>query len=247
QQTLIIVGSDHGLTPTHSHFDSLYYLENKGYKPLYYTNIFKHFFNADTSVMVSGNSMAHYYFKNGGKWETNTYRNDIPQLIDELADRPEIDIVCAREEEGKIYVRGDNGDANIWFDGEGMINYRSISGDIFGYGLKTIKMLLNEGISNSIKTEYPDAIVQILQLFESPRTGDVVLSAKPGFDLRATHEKPEHCGSHGSLRKEHMMVPILINEKVEKDHARTVDIFPTIIKHLGSNIPEDIDGESLIS
>ena len=66
ENTLIIIASDHGLTPTHTHFDTLFYLEDKGFKPLYYTNIFKHLFNADSSVMVSGNSMAHYYLHRAG-------------------------------------------------------------------------------------------------------------------------------------------------------------------------------------
>ena len=95
-------------------------------------------------------------------------------------------------------------------------------------------------------SNYPDAIVQLLQLFESRRTGDLLISAKPGIDLRARHENPEHCGSHGSLVKSHMMVPIVMNKKVNSSYVRSSDIYPTILKYLDIEIPSGIDGKSLI-
>ena len=247
EQTLIIIGSDHGLTPTHSHFDSLFFLENKGYKPLYYTNIFKHYFNADSSVMVSGNSMAHYYFKNGGGWAEKTYCEDIPLIVDELANRPEIDVVCVRGRDGKIRVINDRGEALVWSDDGKLLNYKPISCDPLGYGFSFEKIDYEKALALSINTDYPDAVLQISQLFESPRTGDVVISAKPGFDLRATHENPEHHGSHGSLYKDHALVPLIINKKVKRAYARTVDVFPTIVEYLGLEVPENVDGKSLFS
>ncbi len=104
-----------------------------------------------------------------------------------------------------------------------------------------------EALSNTYNTEYPDALLQIIQVLESPRTGDLVLSANHGYDLRARHEKPEHCSSHGALFRDHMIVPLVINTKLKKEHVRTVDVFPTILSLLGQPLPENLDGVSLVN
>ena len=101
--TLFVIGSDHGLTPTHSHFDSVGFLLLRGLRPLYHTNVFRHFLDADSSVMVSGNSMAHYYFKNADGWERHTLCGETEDVVNELCDRPEIDLVCARAQDGKCW------------------------------------------------------------------------------------------------------------------------------------------------
>jgi hypothetical protein len=107
-------------------------------------------------------------------------------------------------------------------------------------------MSSEEALANSFNTEYPDALLQIIQLLEAPRTGDLVLSAAPGYDLRARHENPEHRSSHGALFRDHMLVPLVMNAKVNKEYLRTVDIFPTILSALGYPVPSNIDGISLV-
>ena len=196
--------------------------------------------------MVSGNSMAHYYFKKGNSWKETPYFNDLAGLSEELAHRPETDIVCVRDVDNKVRVLSERGSAELWFDDKKQINYKLITEDPFGYIKTKSKQTSQQVLASSIKSEYPDAPLQILQLFESPRTGDVVISAKPGFDLRATHENPEHCGSHGSLHRDHMLVPIIMNKNSSSDYARTVDIFPTITEHLGLNTLDNLDGNSLL-
>ncbi len=247
-ETLFVVASDHGLTPTHSHFDSLGFLQKRGFKTLYYTNVLRHFFDANASVMVSGNSMAHCYFKNSDGWKRHTHYEEIKDMADELSVRPEIDIVCVRtggENEAEVVrIMNSRGEALVNFDREGRVRYRTLKGDPLGYGsLADERMDSYESFERTIDTDYPDALVQILQLFESPRTGDMVLSAKPGYDLRATHENPEHRGSHGSLHKEHMTVPVLISLPTQRDHLRTADIFPMMARYLGLDVPEGIDGK----
>jgi arylsulfatase A-like enzyme len=103
-----------------------------------------------------------------------------------------------------------------------------------------------DALENSYNTEYPDAILQIVQLLESPRTGDLVLSAAHGYDLRAKHEKPEHRSSHGALFRDHMIVPFATNAKIKKEYMRTVDVFPTILSCLNQHVPENLDGVSLV-
>lgn len=246
ESTLFVIGSDHGLTPTHSHFDSLGFLRRRGLRPLYHTNVFRHLFDADSSVMVSGNSMAHYYFKNAAGWESPTLCGETEDLVDELCDRPEIDLVCARAEAGEVKVKSARGEAFVGRGAGGRVRYRAVSGDPLGLGPRA-DMDAAASLDASLDSDYPDAAVQIVQLFESPRTGDVVLSSRPGYDLRATHERPEHRGSHGSLHRDHMLVPLLVSGKTRRDRARTADIFPTILSHMGLRAPDGIDGESLFS
>ena len=42
------------------------------------------------------------------------------------------------------------------------------------------------------------------KFFKGDRTGDLVLSADPGYDLRARYEYPEHHATHGALNAEQM-------------------------------------------
>ena len=94
-------------------------------------------------------------------------------------------------------------------------------------------------------SDYPDAIAQIVQLFKSPRCGDIVISAETGYDLRKDYEYPEHKSSHGSLKREHMVVPLIINKKINDKNIRTVDLFPTILNYLGKDLIDGIDGKNL--
>lgn len=246
-ETLLVIGSDHGLSSTHSHFDSLEFMNQSGYKTFYYPNIFKHLFDADAVNMISGNSMSHLYFKNGSGWDRKTYIEELDSIVNDLIERPEVDIVAGINLDGKIVIKSSRGEAITWIENENKFRYEVVSSDPFGFKEVSSSFNHREALEKTLDTNYPDAIVQIIQLFDSPRTGDLVVSAKPGFDLRAKHENPEHCSSHGSLIREHMIAPIAMNLKSKTKFVRTVDIYPTILKFLDVEIPNSIDGNSLIA
>lgn len=243
--TLIAIGSDHGLTPTHSHFDTPLFTDKLGYKTLHHTNIFNHFIDADASVMVSGNSMAHIYIKSKDGWQRNAYMDETENVVNELLGRNEIDIVAGLRSDSRIGIKSSRGEALAW-NSNGSIMYQVSGSDPFGYKKMPKKITQDSALKHSFQTNYPDAVVQLLQLFESRRTGDLVISAKPGIDLRARDEHPEHCGSHGSLVKDHMMVPIVLSSKVKSPYVRSSDLYPTILKYLDIEIPPGVDGKSLI-
>jgi len=243
--TLIAIGSDHGLTPTHSHFDTPLFMEKLGYKTLYHTNILNHLIDADASVMISGNSMAHIYIKSKDGWKRNAFMDETENVVNELLGRNEIDIVAGIRSDSKIGIKSARGEALAW-NANGNVMYQVVGSDPFGYKKLPKKLTPDSAYKHSYDTNYPDALVQLLQLFESRRTGDLVISAKPGIDLRARHESPEHCGSHGSLVKDHMMVPIVVSNKANSTFVRSSDIYPTILKYLDIEIPPGIDGKPLI-
>ena len=243
--TLLLIVSDHGLSQTHSHFDLLEYMNRNGFKTFYYPNIFKNLFNASAANMVSGNSMSNLYFKGKKSWDDfNT--DEISDFINQLVQRPEIDILLAKQSNDRIKILSKRGSAKTWIDSENKINYEVMDSDPFGYEALPPVMTIYESLQNTYNTNYPDALVQINQLFESPRTGDIIVTASPGHDLRAKHENPEHRSSHGSLIKDHMLVPIAINTDISKEFIRTVDLFPTILKLLGYELPQLLDGKSLV-
>ena len=245
EDTLIAIGSDHGLTPTHSHFDTPLFMEKLGYSTIYHTNIFNNIIKANASVMVSGNSMAHIYIKSKDGWGRNSYMEESEQVVNELLGCNEVDIVAGICEDSSVGIKSTRGEAKASYV-DGKIKYRVNGGDPFGYGKMPGTFTPESALKRSFDTNYPDALVQLLQLFESRRTGDLVISAKPGIDLRARDENPEHCGSHGSLVREHMLVPIVMNRKIKGRYIRSADIYPTILKFLDLDLPPEIDGRVLI-
>jgi len=87
---------------------------------------------------------------------------------------------------------------------------------------------------------------RILAYFRSPRAGDMIVFAAPGWDFGGTHK-----GGHGGIRaEEDMHVPLLLAgpgvPHTRVDVARTVDLAPTLLQLLGKPVPKDYDGQSLL-
>ncbi len=238
EQTLLAIVSDHGLTATHTHLDLTRILEKKGFKILQYPNIFRNFFGADCSVMVSGNSMAHIYFRDAAA----KVKKNIGQC---LASRKEIDIVMRPEENGWIAISSHRGKGRVRME-KNTIFYETSGGDPFGFQPMNREMTKDAQLELTFETQYPDALLQVCQIFESSRSGDIVVSANTGFDLRARFEFPEHRASHGAINKDHISVPVMLNTKIQNRPSRTVDIYPTILEHMGMETPKDTDGSSLL-
>ncbi len=184
-----------------------------------------------------------------------------PGLLDELLNEEAVDILAGRDRDGYIVARSKRGKARLKLHGD-EIEYHVDGTDPFGYEsnvaqdfspakcvaqtFRSANIGRSKDLRYTIDTDYPDAPYQLAHIFHSPRCGDVILSAKPGFDLRLKYEDPEHKSSHGSLHREHMIVPLLCNAPLGGRIGRTVDVFPTYLKLMGHSVLENIDGESLI-
>ncbi|HNO09343.1 MAG TPA: alkaline phosphatase family protein, partial [bacterium] len=246
-QTVIAICSDHGLSQTHTHFDVPVYMETSlGFKTLFYTNIFR--WNPDASAQVSGNGMVHIYFKNGD-WRKSCFYEDIIRFpinpVDDFLKHEAVDLVITRMQNGEARVDSRRGTGFIKEENERIL-YRVEGKDPFGFEVLPPSMSRNEALARTFETNYPDALVQIVQNFHSPRCGDMMLSATIGYDLRFRWENPEHKSSHGSLHREHMMTPFCWSVPITTDHVRTVDVFPSMLKILGKDIPEGVDGVSFV-
>ena len=245
-ETLLWIFSDHGLTKTDTHFCVNTFLEEHGIPPFYYPKIL-HRLGKKAANMVSGNGMTHLYFKGDQSWNESTPREYLekryPNLISDLLKEEAVDLLAVRNQTGGVDVLSKLGEATIQLEAT-RVSYQVVTKDPFGFNPLPKEMDAASVLEQTINSTYPDAIWQLAHLFKASRTGDIVLSAKPGFDLRKAYEVPEHKGSHGSLHVDHMLVPILTNADFPESVLRTIDVFPTTLALLGVPIPKNIDGIS---
>ena len=126
-----------------------------------------------------------------------------------------------------------DGEAALGLEGD-CYTYCYNGGDPLRLGLQHNGINRSKALEHTIDTDFPDALEQIWHLFKSDRTGDIIVTAKNGYDLRGWREFPEHRSSHGALSKEHMVVPILSNRPLaDGGGMRTVDIFSTVTDGMG--------------
>ncbi len=248
--TLFVVSSDHGLTTTHTHFELWSFLDELGFNTLYYPKILRN--GCDAASMVSGNGMAHVYLKKGDTWAERPSCDEIrsmgdTDLVEALLSREAIDLVAVRAHDQGVLVWGRRGMAEIQETRNGL-SYRVREGkDPFGYGDMPVEMTQEEALSATFDTDYPDAPYQLLKVIGSSRSGDVIVSARKGYDLRIRHEHPEHRASHGSLHRDHMHVPLFMNTQIPADYVRTVDLFPAMLRLTGHSVEGDIDGTDFVA
>lgn len=255
EDTLIVLVSDHGLSETHTHFDVGPWLESqKKIKTFYYSNIFK--FNFDAVSMISGNGMANLYFKGQNGWGYRKTFEEISHaslILDELRFRPEIDLVVTEGADGSIHFQNGVGHGSFRYDSTTDRIFYKIDRQLDPLGVFDLQkpspadgFSMEDSKRLTFLSHYPDVFYQMYKLFQSPRTGDVVISARSGFDLREKFEHPLHKGSHGSICPEHMFVPLVMNAKIDRKFVRSQDVFPTVLKLMVKDVPIGIDGVSLI-
>jgi len=247
QNTLLIISSDHGLTSTHTHLDLAGFFSQRGLSTLRYPLIFKN--KPNVSVMISGNAMGHVYLRDiipdRPLYGSEVY-DSMGSLLRELVEMPEIDFLAWRESDRIFSVEGSCGRALVIRTANDF-TYLPETGDPLGLGETSQSLSQMESLEATIDSEYPDALVQIAQIFLSSRTGDILVTSKNGYDLRDSWEWPEHHGTHGSLSREHMIVPFIMNRNDWMNRAtRTADFFPSILKWAGRKVPNNIDGVSLV-
>lgn len=255
--TLIMITSDHGMSNTHTHIDLPRHLDRLGWRCLHYPLLWRR--RTQSASMVSGNGMGHLYFKEGGSdnqkstgkpqkgWGERLSFEKLSQMgaIKPLLEIEGLAFVAGQSEEGAIIVQDRNGVGKITCETE-TFSYQFQGADPLGYGIPYQNLSFRDALIQTYDSEYPDGLVQLWQLFQGDRTGDLVLSAHPGYDLRARYEYPEHRTTHGALNAEQMFVPLAINLPIETEFIRTADLFPTVLSQFGRAVePSQIDGRIL--
>jgi hypothetical protein len=248
ETSLLAMGADHGHTEVHRHFSLESFIERRGLKTLYFPKQVRRWLGANAAVMVAGNGMGHIYLKGPEKWTSrppaDVHLESHPTLVDDLLAEEAVDQIIYRDADGRVQVRSRRGAAAITLGREKVL-YDVRGNDPFGYPSLPREMTRQEALARTLDTDYPDAPVQVAQVFDSPRAGDFLVSATRGWDLR-THERVDHRSCHGTLHREHMKVPFAISHKTADRPTRSVDVFPTILNLFKKPVPPDLDGVSLI-
>jgi hypothetical protein len=252
-RSLLMIGADHGHTEVKRHFDLEGFIERRGHKTLYFPKKFRNWVGAKAAVMVAGNGMGHIYIKGPATWRDRPSGGELlegdPTLVDELLAEEAVDHVMFRpDDSGTVEVRSARGRASIRLEGD-LVHYQVHGSDPFDYPPLPTTMTRDEVLRHTAETTYPDAPLQVAQVFDSPRAGDFILSARYGWDLREREGHIDMQSCHGSLHREHMTVPFVTNHPVA-DPARvprSVDAFPTILDLLGRPTPAGVDGRSLVA
>jgi hypothetical protein len=241
------MSSDHGHTETKVHLDLTGLLSDLDYSVFEHPNIYSR--KVDAAVMVSGNSFANIYLASQGEWERPLTDHELEgehrRVLRALSLREEVEWIAFRKDGGVAKIMSASGQALLDKVGD-HYTYDYEGTDPLRLGLPHGRVRSSEALSLTMETDFPDALEQIWQLFTSERTGDIVVTSKPGYDLRGWRERPEHHSSHGALCREHMRVPILSSRPLSSEGpARTVDLFPTIADSLGLNPTKPHFGRSL--
>ena len=255
--TLIMITSDHGMSNTHTHIDLPRHLDNSGWRCLHYPLLWRR--RTRSASMVSGNGMTHLYFREGGSengrsmskppngWGEGLSFEQLSRMgvIQPMLEIEGLALVAGQSEGGAIIVQNRSGIGRITCEGA-TFSYQFQGSDPLGYGTPYHNLSYRDALVHTYNSEYPDGLVQLWQIFQGDRTGDLVLSADPGYDLRARYEYPEHHATHGALNAEQMFVPLAINFPIETEFIRTVDLFPTVLSQFGCTVePSQIDGQIL--
>lgn len=245
EQTHLWIVSDHGHSPVQHHDDLAEHFRKDGFRTLAHPWTFGN--SHQLAVMVSGNAMAHLYLDLDRRerpfWPAleGAWR----EQVDELVTRPSVDLMVLPLTAATAEVRGNGRGAALIEASRGKFSYRPQTGDPLGIG-EVPPVDAVEALEATTSSDYPDGIVQIASLVGSPRCGEVLLSASRNWDFRERYEPIPHVSSHGALHREHMLVPLVVNQPPRRAPLRTVDVMPSALTALGREVPAGLDGRSFL-
>jgi hypothetical protein len=222
----IVLTADHGLTATHTHVDLRALVEERVGPTIAFPLLTKR--QPHACVCESGNAMANVYLRGESGWKEPPSPARCRELAAELLRIDGIDSVAIRSER--------TGGAELWTkDGVGEVGFEDGTlyqrGPLFGDAFE--RATPHEALTRSYDERWPDAAFALASLFASPRTGDLLVSAAEGFDLRAHREWPEHHASHGALHRAHTVVPLWSSAPLPAAPLRTLDVFAYVLERAG--------------
>jgi len=184
----------------------------------------------------------------------------LPEL---LANQEAIELVVVRAGDNAVRVYNKNGIGiieRIIRDKQKLYRYRVVKGvDPLGYSTSCPAAKLMDGkyhdaevwLKASIDTPHPDCVVQLIELSDSPRSGDIMLFARDGWDFDSP-KHPSNRGGHGGIVRHEIIVPWIwagpgIPHGRTIRAARTVNLMPTMLELIGraERIKIKLDGISI--
>ena len=227
----ILLSADHGLTDTHTHLDLRAIVEELEGTTIAFPVITKRFPKA--VVCESGNGMANVYLRGEQGWTDLPAPDRCRELAAKLLELEGIDSVALRGEDAhtaELWTREGVGRVGLGANGlfqEGPVFAASFDG-----------ATPSEALELTAGERQPDAAFALTSLFASERTGDLLVSARAGFDLRTKSEWPEHHASHGGVHRDHTVVPVLSSAPLPPQPLRTLDLFSLTLELAGISLDE---------
>jgi arylsulfatase A-like enzyme len=217
----------------------------------------------DMVVANGGNRRVMIYRKNGWDWMGRANEQQIRPMADFLSRQEAVCLVAYPSKSGVI-VQNALGRAIVQRQGnvgqtldEKRYRYHVVKGsDPLDYARSLrVSGLLDgeyhtgrEWLEGTLGTEYPDLPVQIAELFDSKRAGDLMVFAAAGWDFAK-----ENVGGHGSVLAVDMHMPMVvagpgIRQGATIPTARTVDVAPTVVEIIDPDklAEQTFDGRSLL-
>ncbi len=258
-KTFVIVSADHGMHETGKLFRLQKMLEKRGVrvKPSDPRVQDYTLYAANRGVVSS-----HLYMKHNGGFEPLTDAELLRRhptrtrgpidLIEAIRSLPATDLVVVRDGERRVRLFDCDGrEATIscaTLDAQEYCRYRfdPTRGDPLHYADNQKLAPLLDGrphhsrdwLVATIDERYPDAVIQLSQIFRDGRAGDCFVTARAPYGFRKAKR-----GSHGGAQNEDMRVPLLITGPgvpVGRHGAiRPADLYPLLLEWFGLQVPAD--------
>ncbi|HPQ80455.1 MAG TPA: alkaline phosphatase family protein [bacterium] len=264
-KTYIIVSADHGMHSSGELFDLNGKLEDAGIEVLSNRSRGKHF----TLYAASrGVASSHIYVKHEGGFEPIEDPEILRSHPTSEGDSVDlIELMLSLEATDLLIVRAGDKAARV-YDGEGRAAFISCyeirhedycsyrfdrtRGDPLDLSKSPAVRHLIDGRPHASSSwrdadgggSYPDAVIQLSQIFADGRGGDAFITARERFGFRKIK-----AGNHGGPTEGDMRVPLLIFGPTVPHGgfrvARSVDIYPLLTEWFGLDVPpENHDGRN---
>jgi len=265
--------TDHSHPPIHQHVDILKWavrhrgarLRTQALMQARYRDRFRLMQRYDTVGSVDAGRTASFHLRHGPDWSCRPPEEVVREWITRepsLLEVPAVEMVTMRA--GPDRVRALSREGSLVVERrvhEGVKQYRVIDqeGDLLKVADRpALAAFIQQGWHTSrewlvamVEERYPDLVPQIMEMFDSTHTGDVVVFAASewGFAIG-----PAEHGGHGSCLACDMRVPMMFSgpglpHGASIDFARLVDVTPTVLGLIGEaeRIPAlgEIDGINL--
>jgi hypothetical protein len=178
-----------------------------------------------------------------------------------LVRQPAIDFAAVRVSDDEVRLWGKHGSSVVGrhrLEDRAVYRYRVVAGDDpLGYASDPRASGLCDGqfhepsdwLAATATLPHPDIAPRLGEAFESPRAGDIMIFAAPGWDFSL-----QSLGGHGGLERDEMLIPMYFagpdlppGSKVGA--ARLSDLVPTLLELMGwrdsAVHPSHFDGVSI--
>jgi Type I phosphodiesterase / nucleotide pyrophosphatase len=159
----------------------------------------------------------------------------VTAALDTLAGVEGVDLVSWRAD-GRAVVRSERGELSF-APGDALRDRRGRGWTVEGEPAVLRLDVSGESVSSAT---YPDALNRLWSALECPHSGDVLISAEPGYEF-VDWGGADHIGggSHGSLHRDDSEGVLLVGgmDVPEREEWALTDVAPLVLQHFGVPLP----------